>query len=560
MAIDKAKEKAIRAAVAPVLEKIGADRERVDAELQGFLDYLADNLLYQKATIAEGLRCSGANKGRLKDFKAATGITTGAYIKDCKMEVVGRLLRADCRFTMEEIAEIVGYAESASLCRGFESWSGQKPTEFRERYFGRKSAGVESPDLKFLRTGWAHGIEFERADTSEIEEFLRGIFEIKNLEGSHFPTENPLLVAEEWFLAGEFGRWLIELPAEERAERIQLADVFQSTALFEYLLEQSRVQGRGDRERGVWIAELALESLKGLTWRLSAEEMVHQRIRGLAYLGNALRLSIDFSGAEKAFSEVGLLANVVSTAPPVFQAEVVFFKACLRMNQRRREEALSLAENALTHLSRDGHIKLRVEAMTLIGSIQGLRGCWFEALRRFRAAGEQAKGLRDPYLLISVESGLVWANIKMGNLAAANVSLCKAFGLVETHNQATCSPYLHWLKGIYAAEKKELEQATESLSEALTDFQEQKNYGYAAAVALEMAIMLSWQDRYSEVLETASLSLSILKELELDDESLVLIATLKTAVEKCEVEVALLHRFRSRLGAELGLLDLLRRG
>jgi len=78
MAIDKAKEKAIRAAVAPVLEKIGADRERVDAELQGFLDYLADNLLYEKATAAEGLRLSGiASKSKPEVFKVAIGVTPG---------------------------------------------------------------------------------------------------------------------------------------------------------------------------------------------------------------------------------------------------------------------------------------------------------------------------------------------------------------------------------------------------------------------------------------------------------------------------------------------------
>ena len=99
-----------------------------------------------------------------------------------------------------------------------------------------QAAGVEPPDLKLFRTGWALGIEFERADRSELEELMRGLLGLKNLQGSHLPTEKPLPVTEEIVLAEEFGSWLIQLPAEERVRAVGLAGVFQTPALFEYLL------------------------------------------------------------------------------------------------------------------------------------------------------------------------------------------------------------------------------------------------------------------------------------------------------------------------------------
>jgi len=554
----------IEPAIEAVLDRLGLQDASPPQKAVLRLAKLGEELLKPNTAPHDVYRSAGLSTPEKRErFQELAGCSPRRFVLAARLELAAKLLESG-QGSPAEVGRLVGYATLGSFRRAFRNYHGLEPADVLAEVVDALAApakGAGDPEGSGSPDGWRRAADLLAGGAAE-EVLKKNIRDFLDFQVSR-PTQAHLETVQDWgpresVLARYLARRWFQTDRDEVSKEIaNLAGRFQTTALFEYLLEQSRVEGRGDRERGVWIAELAVESLKGLTWRLSAEEMVHQRIRGLAYLGNALRLSIDFSGAEKAFSEAFLLANGVSTAPPVFQAEVVFFKACLRMNQRRREEALSLAENALTHLSRDGHIKLRVEAMTLIGSIQGFRGCWFEALRRFRAAGEQAKGLGDPYLLISVESGLVWANIKMGNLAAANVSLCKAFELVETLNQASCSPYLHWLKGIYAAEKKELEQATEALSEALAGFQEQKNYGYAAAVALELAIVLSRQDRCSEVLETASSSLAILKELELDEECLLLVATLEKAIVRSEVKRILLHSLRSHLGAKLGLLDLL---
>jgi len=558
MAIDNEKEKAIRAAVAPVLEKIRVDRERVDAELQGFLDYLADNLLYEKATAAEGFRLSGiTSKSKPEDFKIAIGVTPGVYIKDFQMEIVGRLLRSECEFTLEEIAEVVGYFHGGSLSRAFTSWARMTPAAFRERTLALRAAGVEPPDLKFFRTGWALGVEFERADRAELEELMHGLIGFKNLEGSSLPTENPLLVTEEIVLAEEFGRWLIESVVEEREQGIRWAGVFQTPALFEYLLEQSRVVGRGDRKKGVWVAELALESLKGLTWRLGAEEMVYQRIRGWSYLGLARRLSGDSSGAEEAFSEALSLSRL-SEAPSLVLAELSSFFASFRAFQRRWAEALRFAEDALSNMSPQGDEKLRAETMIVVGGVHGFEGNWPCALSNFQGARERAQSLDDSYLHLSVESHLVWANFKTGHLSEAEASLKRAFDLAKKIGLESAYPHLFWLKGIGAAEKKDLRRAEEALRRAFTGFQNLGDFPCSAAVGLELAIILSWQGKQREVLEVARAALPVLQELQLNEECLVLVAVLEQAIVEQKLETALLFRLRSRIGAELGMLELLR--
>ena len=82
--------------------------------------------------------------------------------------------------------------------------------------------------------------------------------------------------------------------------------------------------------------------------------------------------------------------------------------------------------------------------------------------------------------------------------------------------------------------------------------------GHAAVVALELAIVLSWQGRESEVLDVARAALPVLQSLQLNEECLLLIGVLEEAVRERNIENALLWRLRSRLGAELGFLELLK--
>jgi len=195
--------------------------------------------------------------------------------------------------------------------------------------------------------------------------------------------------------------------------------------------------------------------------------------------------------------------------------------------------------------------------MVLFGDIYGYEGNWSRALACSQAANERAQRLADAYLHLSVESGLVLAGFKTGHFHEAEASLRRAFDLAKTLGQTSAYPQLYWLEGLGAVETKNLDQAEESLRRALNGFQELEDFNYSAAVALELAIVLTWLGRRPEVLEVARGALPILRELELNDECLLLITVLEKAIGEQKIETALLFSLRSQLGAELGMLELL---
>lgn len=152
---------------------------------------------------------------------------------------------------------------------------------------------------------------------------------------------------------------------------------------------------------------------------------------------------------------------------------------------------------------------------------------------------------------------MVLAGFKTGHFHEAEASLRRAFDLAKTLGQTSAYPQLYWLEGLGAVETKNLDQAEESLRRALNGFQELEDFNYSAAVALELAIVLTWLGRRPEVLEVARGALPILRELELNDECLLLITVLEKAIGEQKIETALLFSLRSQLGAELGMLELL---
>ena len=196
--------------------------------------------------------------------------------------------------------------------------------------------------------------------------------------------------------------------------------------------------------------------------------------------------------------------------------------------------------------------------MVFFGDIYCYEGDWSRASEYIQAASERARELDDLYLLLSVESGLALTSFKTGKLSQAQASLRRAFNLADMLGQASAYPYLYWLKGIGAAEMKDFDQAEQSLGEALGRFQALNNVNYSAAVGLELAIVLSLRGRRSEVLAVARAALPVLQELELNDECLVLVGVLEKGILERKVEKNLLWHLRSRLGAELGLVEFLK--
>jgi len=554
----------IEAAVRAVLHRQGIREISPHLEVALRLAAMRQHLLEPGTGAHDVYQMAGFTTPEKRElFENLAGCSPRHFVLAVRLELAEKLL-ASRKVSLTEVARLAGYVNAASFIRAFRNYHGQDPPTFSSEHIKPTPNATEgSPSTKKspLPEMWRHYLG-GTGDKPKLIWAAREVWQrLTHLEtqtiGLTFEAPQDL-ASQERILAVSLGPRLLRSGQHDVSKELRLlAARFQTPALFEYLLEQSRVVGRGDRKKGVWIAELALESLKGLTWRLGAEEMVYQRIRGWSYLGLARRLSGDSSGAEEAFSEALSLSRL-SEAPSLVLAELSSFFASFRAFQRRWAEALRFAEDALSNMSPQGDEKLRAETMIVVGGVHGFEGNWPCALSNFQGARERAQSLDDSYLHLSVESHLVWANFKTGHLSEAEASLKRAFDLAKKIGLESAYPHLFWLKGIGAAEKKDLRRAEEALRRAFTGFQNLGDFPCSAAVGLELAIILSWQGKQREVLEVARAALPVLQELQLNEECLVLVAVLEQAIVEQKLETALLFRLRSRIGAELGMLELLR--
>ena len=86
---------------------------------------------YTVDTMAEDVGISRAQLHR--KMKEMTGIATGKFLRNLRMEQAARLLR-EGKINVAQIADRVGYADQAHFSTAFKSHFGQSPSEYAETH------------------------------------------------------------------------------------------------------------------------------------------------------------------------------------------------------------------------------------------------------------------------------------------------------------------------------------------------------------------------------------------------------------------------------------------
>ena len=552
----------LNAAAKETLQRIAADRQNAPPKIKPLLAYIEANLFHPDLRVGQLKRACGIRDNSISmQFHAALGAPPSSYIEQGRMEIASRLLQ-ESDVPVSLIAELLGYSSLQVFSTAFNRWAGMRPNPFREHHRAEaaKNAanGEELQNVDTLRRALMGSLEADEAE--ELVCYLQDLYSTRDVQADGWQTElRPLedqidvssKLDEETERANAIWLELKMASAEKQRQLIRSCPRFYTNALFELLGRKSREEGRDNRDRGVRIAELALESLlvNEQYSLLDADEPVdlerfsNLKAQAWAWIGNARRMALDMSGAEKAF-DLALAYLPPQNKSRRIVAEIHHLRACLRWFQNRYDEALQFENRAIPLLRLIGDPHPLAEALLTRAAIQHSAGNYADSLPDLQESLRLIDEKQAPYLMLTAYHHLAETSTRCSNVEQAKNLLPKAKLLAEQVGSRSVFFHLLWTEGQIFALTGDHEQAEERYNQARRGFVELNSTPNVAMVSLDLAILLSEQQRYDEALPLASETLPFFDAMNHHQASSAALQILGEAVAAKKVNSDLLRKVR----------------
>ena len=341
-------------------------------------------------------------------------------------------------------------------------------------------------------------------------------------------------------------RKIRDLPFAEERRRVR-GYLFKSTVLFDLLRKESRLEGRKSRRRGIELAKLALVSLEG------SDEIFGQRIHdlralGWAWLGNALRLALDFSAATAALEQ----ADREWSKPRAHRDLKVLAHICIRkgaLRMMRREYAVATQDvDRSCSLFRQLE-QTRDEALALIqrARIHIYAGKLSEAVGDLREAAGLIDEDEERELAFAIRGNLANALVRAGQTDSAAKQLDRARQLNRAIDDPSGTLKLDWIAGDLSELRGDLEAAKRFYLVVRAGFRDADEMRYFGMVSVDLMTIHSLHDEWERVGVLAAKTLPILGSLILHRETLATVGLLAEAVEAGSVSRRILKNLRIAL-------------
>jgi tetratricopeptide (TPR) repeat protein len=343
------------------------------------------------------------------------------------------------------------------------------------------------------------------------------------------------------------------MPWEQRCDRLQAEEDFHRWGVAEALLEECSEAWADEPERGLRLANLAVEILDSLDDEEA--QVADLQARAWAYVGNSLRVLSDLRGAERAF---GLAEDRLpeGSGAEALRADVSRLRALLRADQRRYREADRLAGDAVRTYVRAGNRHLAARALLNHARILRQAG----EVKRATAALERALFLidrkKDGRLLFLAK----WNRVQL-LFESEQRDEARLLAVEVRAEAARCGQPLdvlrwHWYEGQMASEEGRDAEAEAVFREVRESFLE-RGIGYDAALAsLDLALLYARQGKTAEVGALAREMLPIFQSRDDHREALAALVLLRRAAEVDLVTPHLLGEIRAYLEKARGRPEL----
>lgn len=512
----------LKRAAGAALERIAGDRARSPWKVRPLLGYLETNLFDPDLNVDQLKRACGVRDNSIAvAFHAAVGQPPGAYITERRLETAGKLLR-ESKLPVWQVSDLVGYSSIQVFSRSFSRWAGKSPNSYRRGVQGAAPAEIAS-------TALAVG---DMIQAPSPQTLLRSHIDLEKAEE---------LEAEELWLA------IRNRPRELQRGVVRQRLGFHSTAFFECLLKKSRQEGRDNRERGVEIATLAIESLAALQGSFDPARLSGLEARGWAWLGNAHRLMMSFQDAEAAFrvaeSHLGKVPGDLLAG-----GELLQYRGALFWYQRRYEEALALEDRALESFRALGRADLMAQALVVKAAVHESAGDLESTIPVLLEARSLVKDQHEPFLSLSIHQWLVVAYTQTGCHQEAVGLLPDVKRIALEVKSARAAAHVTWVEGKVEQLRGNLASAEARYLEAHASFEALNDSYHAALVTFDLTTVYTLTHRYDELVEPASEMLRVFAAVGLPRESLLALNMLREGISSQEATQELLREIGAGLG------------
>ncbi len=529
-------EALLRAASEKTLARIQQDHQRASRRVKPFMAYIKENLLDPELGAAQALRhCEIRDKAFPSLFRSEMRHPPWKYVIRRRMKIGCWLLR-NTNLEIGLIGRMVGYPDHRNFTRAFGKLHKMPPRVYRQRA-RLKAEGKEVPegpaftgeDLQRALDG-----ELELARAEALIAHLRETYRLK----PRVPSRGAVAEGHERRMAENLWRQIHDRPFEAQKRIVRRQIAFTTPALFDFLRHKSREEGRDDRQRGIQLAELALEALEACAPAVG-NRLQDLRALGWASLANARRLALGFSDAEVAIERAEIEWGS-GERDRLVESEIAALKAVLRMNQRRFEEAVVLANRAIALFEKNGERYSCAEAYALRGNIRYNSGEAEAAIPDYRKALDLLEERDPPRLELLVRHNLAGNYALNGNFEAAAAVLPEDVSEIST--EALIEYQLVWMRGLVAHGQGDRPRAEALFVLARENFVRLQEEDHAAAVSLDLAILYAEQGQASRVVELAAHILEVYGTMSLHREAIAVLQLLSDALDSRKVPIVLLRR------------------
>lgn len=342
---------------------------------------------------------------------------------------------------------------------------------------------------------------------------------------------------------------LMLCPAERRHLLIGNTARFRSRLLCEALIEESHEAGFEDPRRAIETAEMAV-SLAG---HLGAgdcggdpDALAGLRARAWAVLGNAFRISADFLGAERAFTQVESLVGEGRIAL-ADKARALSLLASWRKTQRRFAEALQIFDRVAAIYKKLGQWSLLGHTLLKKSMVCGEAGDGEGEMSLLRRALDLIDPQADARTFLAARHNLINALHESGRSREAFALLFHTRPLYLKTGDRMNLLKLRWLEGLVAFGLQRIEQAEAAFREVRETFVELDMGCDAALASLDLAGVYIVQGRTAEVRGLAEETLAIFQANSIHREALASLLAFCGAARMDQVEMDLVREVSSSL-------------
>jgi tetratricopeptide (TPR) repeat protein len=320
-------------------------------------------------------------------------------------------------------------------------------------------------------------------------------------------------------------------PVRRRRVLVRNSRRFRSWPLAELLFERAREESFEDPAQAESLARLGLEIVDNLEGVTPDPRLVADlRARGLAVLGNTLRMRSDLVRAEQ-FLDQAEKALRDGTGDPIERGHLLDLTASLRKDQQRFDEANRLLAWAVRLYRSVGETKRAGRSLLKQAIVCDLAGAPEQAIRILRQAARWIPTETDPRLSLCIQHNLVIGLANISDFRAAYETFAAARPLYDSFRDAWTQRRRAWAEGKVLAGLGQHDRAERLLSWAQQGFVEQEIAYDAALVSLDLAAVYAKQGKTEELKRLAAAMVPIFRARDIHREALAALGWFRQAVE-----------------------------